>query len=243
MQVSRAALDLDNLRLADIPPERPLLRVQYALSHLLVAGQCADASAGGGPAAGLSLALTLPSAAATDATPPAQESASSSSSSPSSSGFSAYSDSFVARFQTDTVVMQNLGYLQLQVPTPGLWTVGVPHASPHRDVFALVEVDGQPLAAAAGNTQEHAGEDDDAFAVAARRELALLPVLKVHLLELQLLAVSFLCVKVCGFLFAAFVTGSFPLFFVSFWANTLRLIRFAVSVALAWRSSTSGLWR
>src|SRR3989338_7553337 len=78
---------------------------------------------GASPSSGLQLSLT--------------SSHQSSSSSSSSSYSYSYSYNSTKTYSTDTVVMQNLGYFQLQVPKPTLFDVAIHPSSPHAKVFAL----------------------------------------------------------------------------------------------------------
>ena len=107
-QAAAADVDLDNLRLADVPVEVGAVAVEYALRDILVAGQCVDVTGSGATTPnGLQLQLTRAGAGA----------------------------------QSDTLVMQNLGYWQLKAASPGVFGVSL---APGRgaDLFDIVASSG-----------------------------------------------------------------------------------------------------
>jgi len=144
IQASAAFQDIDNLRCdllnppanapapaggrkcgdPDTPPASELTKVTYALKTLLVAGQCFQNAAGappgspllrqhGAPPNGLQLTLS-PTAAAKNTTATAGAAGAAAGEAGTGTG--------PRRAVSDTLVMQNLGYYQLQAQ-PGLWTL------------------------------------------------------------------------------------------------------------------------
>lgn len=130
IQASSASQDIDNLRCdgeicGDIgSASKDTTSISYALKNILVAGQCFETKDMGMPPPpnGLQLVLlhTQPNVSST-----------------SSSSLS------VAYPSADTLVMQNLGYFQLQA-NPGLWSLNLA-AGRASDLFNIIDTAGKPV--------------------------------------------------------------------------------------------------
>jgi len=134
IQASSASQDIDNLRCegelcGDVgSASKDTTAISYALKNILVAGQCFELRDMGMPPPPNGLQLIL------SHTQPNTSGPSTSSSSPSS----------VAYPSADTLVMQNLGYFQLQA-NPGLWSLSLA-AGRASDLFDIFGTAGQPVA-------------------------------------------------------------------------------------------------
>jgi UDP-glucose:glycoprotein glucosyltransferase len=151
VQTSRAEQDIDNLRCSSSASsqkcgdsnKKDLTSIGYYIKSLLVAGQCfqterggeegGGAGGGGGGAYGAppnGLQLTLS---------PLEYSSDRGSDNNNNNNNN-------NRIISDTLVMQNLGYYQLQVPLPGLFLLGLAEAGRGRELFSINSVNEQIVA-------------------------------------------------------------------------------------------------
>lgn len=153
VQQTHAVQDTDNLRCdirsgcsdeshkeswkdstAPLHEQMHVTTVEYGLKHLLIFGQCYEAR--GVPPNGLQLTLARP--ATTQSADSSDEKVEVGMDGSISADTSTQEESGVDLHYSDTLVMKNVGYWQLQA-NPGLWKLSIAEGSKGAEIFELIE--------------------------------------------------------------------------------------------------------